>query len=434
MAIVLERATFSAAGAYDRRMLSAPSSFARQLLRWYDRSRRHLPWRVDPAIGGEPNPYHVLVSESMLQQTQVATVIPYFHRFLSRFPTLADLAAAEEQEVLRHWQGLGYYSRARNLRSAAQMIVHELGGRMPSEPNELLKLPGVGRYTAGAVASIAFGRRAPILDGNVQRVLCRLDAITCDPRERQAQQRLWHRAGEILPRRRVGDFNSALMELGALVCTPRNPQCLLCPVRAHCEAFAAGLQEKIPAPKAAKPTPLVRRQTYCVRRADGQWLVEQRPSTGRWAGMWQFVTIAADDPQDNGAAKKRLQSLQCDMGAPPMPGACGGEMSGKRGHLSHHIAGTGETPVSQERSATIAKPPRASALPIRVRRIRAIGTVTHSLTHRRYEFQVFRCEASAVSAPAGDRPRRWTTLDRLDEFPLPKPHLRIAQMLREQPE
>ncbi|MDB5300457.1 MAG: mutY [Phycisphaerales bacterium] len=370
--------------AYDPAMLSSSSSFARRLLRWYDRSRRDLPWRIDPAVGGEPNPYHVLVSETMLQQTQVATVIPYFQRFLARFPTVADLAAADEQEVLRHWQGLGYYSRARNLRAAARMIVHEFGGHMPTEPEELLQLPGVGRYTAGAVASIAFGRRAPILDGNVQRVLCRLDAIASDPRDRQTQQRLWQRAEEILPRRRVGDFNSALMELGALVCTPRNPQCLLCPVRDHCEAFAAGLQEKIPAPKAAKPTPLVRRQTYCVQRADGQWLLEQRPSTGRWAGMWQFVTIAAEDPLDASAARAPAQS--------------------------------------------------AAPLPIRVRRIHPMGIVTHSLTHRRYEFQVFRCEAAAAGILADNCPRRWTTLERLDDFPLPKPHLRIAQMLRDQPE
>ncbi|MDB5333374.1 MAG: A/G-specific adenine glycosylase [Phycisphaerales bacterium] len=335
-----------------------------------------MPWRVDAAGGAELNPYHVLVSETMLQQTQVATVIPYFHRFLARFPTLADLAAADEQEVLRHWQGLGYYSRARNLQSAARMVMGELGGTMPSEAAELLKLPGVGRYTAGAVASIAFGRRAPILDANVQRVLCRLDAIATDPRDRRTQQHLWRRAEEILPLQRVGDFNSAMMELGALICTPRNPQCLLCPVRDHCEAFAAGVQEKIPAPKKAKPTPLVLRRTYCIRRGDGQWLLEQRPATGRWAGMWQFTTIPGE-------------------------------------------AATGEQ---------AANPP---ALPIRVKQIRALGTVTHGLTHRRYEFEVFHCTATATATPADDRPRRWTLLDRLDEFPLPRPHLRIAQMLRE---
>src|SRR5205085_5535935 len=160
-------------------------------------------------------PYHVLVSEAMLQQTQVATVVPYFERFIERFPTLHDLAAAQEQEVLRLWQGLGYYSRARNLRAAARAVVEQHGGVLPCDRDGLLELPGIGRYTAGAVASIAFGRRAPILDGNVIRVLCRIDGIETDPRDRQTRQLLWRRAEEILPRRRVGAFNSALMVLGA---------------------------------------------------------------------------------------------------------------------------------------------------------------------------------------------------------------------------
>src|SRR5215217_2545743 len=165
---------------YNRPVLSSPAVFARRLLAWYDRSHRKLPWRVAPADHGgraASDPYHVLVSEAMLQQTQVATVVPYFNRFIERFPTLADLAAAEEQEVLRLWQGLGYYSRARNLQAAARKVVSDYGGQLPEDRDELLKLPGVGRYTAGAVSSIAFDRRAPIVDGNVIRVLCRLDRI-----------------------------------------------------------------------------------------------------------------------------------------------------------------------------------------------------------------------------------------------------------------
>jgi A/G-specific adenine glycosylase len=180
------------------------------------------------------DPYHVLISETMLQQTQVATVIPYFHRFITKFPTIADLAAADQQEILKLWQGLGYYSRARNLRSAAQMILKDFAGQLPSEVDHLLKLPGVGRYSAGAIASIAFERRAPILDGNVARVLCRIDKIETDPRDRATNAHLWKRAEEILPKKQIGDFNSALMELGATVCTPRNPQCLICPVQKHC--------------------------------------------------------------------------------------------------------------------------------------------------------------------------------------------------------
>ena len=234
-------------------MVGSSNTFARRLLRWYDRSRRDLPWRVAPGATGPIDPYHVLVSEAMLQQTQVAAVVPYFHRFLARFPTIAELAAADEQDVLRLWQGLGYYSRARNLRAAARAVVETLGGQLPRDVAGLLKLPVVGRYTAGAVASIAFGTRAPILDGNVIRVLCRIDRIESDPRARETQALLWHRAEKILPNQRVGDFNSALMELGATVCIPRSPQCLVCPVREHCAAQAAGVQDRIPAPKRARP-------------------------------------------------------------------------------------------------------------------------------------------------------------------------------------
>src|SRR5688500_7595953 len=224
-------------------MLGKLSAFQSALLAWYQIQRRHLPWRVPPDAPAQafPDPYHVLVSEAMLQQTQVATVIPYFTRFIQRFSTLADLAQAPQQEVLRLWQGLGYYSRAHNLQKAAQAIVERHGGRVPSTVQELLELPGIGRYTAGAIASLAYAQRAPILDGNVIRVLCRVDKVTADPREPATREKLWDRAAQVLPNERVGDFNSALMELGATVCVPREPACLLCPVRRHCEAQAAGI-------------------------------------------------------------------------------------------------------------------------------------------------------------------------------------------------
>jgi A/G-specific adenine glycosylase len=353
-------------------MLGSPATFARRLLRWYDKSRRNLPWRPDPAAGRPwVDPYHVLVSEAMLQQTQVATVIPYFNRFIARLPTLADLAAADEQEVLRLWQGLGYYSRARNLHRAARHVMSELGGELPRDVAKLLKLPGVGRYTAGAVASIAFGRRAPILDGNVLRVLCRVDKITSDPRTSETQALLWRRAEEILPTARVGEFNSALMELGATICIPRSPQCLICPVREQCEAFSAGVQERIPPARKAKATPLLERSIYCIR-SNGRWLIEQRPATGRWALMWQFVTMPGERDRDE-------------------------------------------------------------ALPVRVERAARIGEVTHGLTHRRYRFDVLVCDARGNGKPDGERPRKWVTLEGLNEYPLPRPHLKVAQMLRDLP-
>lgn len=360
-------------------MYGSASIFARRLLAWYDRFRRELPWRTDRSTGQTPSPYHVLVSEAMLQQTQVATVIPYYQRFIAKFPTIYELSQAGEQDVLRLWQGLGYYSRARNLQAAARAVVSEHRGELPRTVDELLKLPGIGRYTAGAVASIAFGTRAPIVDGNVARVLCRIDRIESDPRERETQALLWRRAEEILPTRRVGDFNSALMELGATVCTPRNPQCLICPVREHCLAFAAGVQERIPPPRKAAPTKLNRRVTFCIRRGE-HWLIEQRPAKGRWAGMWQFVTVEAP--------AKRNGSLMTTL----------------------------------KRFAPVSSKPRK------------LGTVTHGLTHRRYEFDVYACECGdvALAENVGEsaNTRRWSTLDGLAEYPLPRPHLKMIELIR----
>lgn len=342
-------------------MLGSRADFNRRLLRWYDRMRRDLPWRAGP--NHTPTSYEILVSELMLQQTQVATVIPYFHRFLARFPTIAELAAADEQEVLRYWQGLGYYSRARNLLMAARQVMEKHRGEMPSEVEELLTLPGIGRYTAGAVSSIAFNRRAPILDGNVSRVLCRLEKIETDPRQGSTQSLLWQRAEDLLPRKRTGDFNSALMELGALICTPRSPQCLLCPVREHCAAFAAGVVERIPVRRTKPQTPLIERDTFCIRRRD-RWLIEQRPSRGRWASMWQFITRPPD----------------------------------------------GEPPA-------------------KVGKKRKIGTVAHTLTHRRYRFDVYLCEVAGPQISTNAAEQRWATLQGLAEYPMPRPHLRIAGML-----
>ena len=309
----------------------------------------------------------------MLQQTQVATVIPYFLRFIERLPTLGHLANATEQEVLRLWQGLGYYSRARNLMGTAKMLMKRHGGRVPSTIDELLELPGVGRYTAGAIASLAYDVRAPILDGNVVRVLCRLDRVEADPREPAVRERLWARAEEVLPQKRTGDFNSALMELGATVCTPRNPRCLFCPVQAQCGAFAGGVQEAIPPARPAKVRPVERRWTLCIRH-DGRWLMEQRPAKGRWAGMWQFATLPAADGHPSGDALK----AQID-------------------------------------------------LPLRS--IRHLMQVMHGLTHREYIFEVYLADLAGRGKPKDVSPRRWVALDELGTYPLPRPHLRIAEHL-----
>lgn len=365
-------------------MIGILRTFQSRLLRWYQAHHRKLPWRVvGPDAHLSLDPYHVLVSEAMLQQTQVATVIPYYERFLARFPTVHALADADLQDVLRLWQGLGYYSRARNLQKAAKEVVSRFNGQVPGTVDDLLSLPGVGRYTAGAIASIAHNQRAPILDGNVARVLSRLDAIQADPREKATNALLWARAEEILPAAQLGDFNSALMELGATLCTPRAPQCLLCPVRDHCDAHAKGLQEQIPSARKAKETPLERRITLCIQNTDGLWLIEQRPSTGRWAGMWQFVTAPAP-------AKLKLPTNNKTLSQP----------------MVHDLA-----------KIEISAPARP------------MGLVTHALTHRRYEFHVFAARARGLCNNGATR--AWVTLAELDRYPLPRPHLKIATMLRD---
>lgn len=360
------------------RMLGDLDTFQRRLLSWYQAHRRDLPWRPPRGSAQRTDPYHVLVSETMLQQTQVATVVPYFRRFLERFPTVQDLAAADEQDVLRMWQGLGYYSRARNLQGAARMIVERFGGQVPATVDDLLKLPGVGRYTAGAVASIAHEVRAPILDGNVMRVLCRLDAVQTDPRTPKAQQALWKRAEQILPDQQIGDFNSALMELGATVCTPCAPSCLLCPVREHCAARAAGIEQSIPPAKRAQPTPLNRRWVLAIEH-DGKFLMQQRPPQGRWAAMWQFVTLEA------ASRRPSARDLASRIGATPV-------------------------------------------------RVEHLGQVKHALTHRRYEFDVYYCplaKDASAGAIADNLSGTWLTPQRIESIPLPKPQVKVMELVTE---
>ena len=251
----------------------------RALLHWYERHRRMMPWR------GARDPYRVWLSEVMLQQTRVATATPYYRAFLERFPTVEALARAREADVLAAWAGLGYYRRARHLHAAAKLVVREHEGRVPGEPAAFARLPGVGRYTAGAVLSIAFDRALPVLDGNVARVLSRLRALPAAVREPRGAKALWALAAALVPRRRPGDWNQALMELGATVCLPRSPRCEGCPVRRWCRALSLGRVAAFPPMPARRVGEKVRQAVVLVERR-GRMLVARREGP-LLAGLWE---------------------------------------------------------------------------------------------------------------------------------------------------
>jgi A/G-specific adenine glycosylase len=258
-----------------------PNRLSRPLLAWYAKRKRRLPWR------GAADPYHVWVSEIMLQQTQVETVIPYYQRWLARFPTVQALAAAPLAEVLAQWEGLGYYSRARNLHRAAQKVVAEFGGRLPKDAAALQQLPGVGRYTAGAIASIAFNADSAVLDGNVKRVLARVFNLADDVKSPAGVKKLWALAESLVPAGRAGDFNQALMDLGATICRPQNPACLLCPLRGLCQAQRLGVENERPVVRKKAPTPHYLVTAAIIRRGD-QFLVTRRQPGVHLEGAWEF--------------------------------------------------------------------------------------------------------------------------------------------------
>jgi A/G-specific adenine glycosylase len=260
-----------------------PSPLRSALLAWFDHGKRDLPWRRTK------DPYAIWLSEVMLQQTQVVTVIPYWEKFLARFPTVNALATASLEEVLPYWSGLGYYSRCRNLHRAAQAIVAGHGGKLPADADALRELPGFGPYTAGAVASIAFGLEAPIVDGNVARVFSRLFVVEGAPGDRAREKQLWALAAEQVKGPRPGDFNQSLMELGATVCRAEKPACLLCPVRAHCAALEAGRVDQLPPPRTRPPRKLLNLVVAAWER-DGALLMGQRAKAGLFGGLWELPT------------------------------------------------------------------------------------------------------------------------------------------------
>jgi A/G-specific adenine glycosylase len=254
-----------------------------KLLAWYQKNKRELPWRQ------HPTPYRVWISEIMLQQTGVKVVIPYYLDFLKRFPHLRQLARASEEEVLSAWSGLGYYSRARNLKKSAQICLLESKGRLPNNCEDLQKLPGIGRYTAGAIASIAYDQRAALVDGNVARVLSRLMLIAEDLKTNSGKRRYWQEAQNALPKKNCGDYNQALMELGATICTPYQANCFLCPLKTVCLAHMKGKVDEYPPQTKKIVYESVRLSSFIVKK-NGKYLMVQRPHTGSLRDLWEFPT------------------------------------------------------------------------------------------------------------------------------------------------
>jgi A/G-specific adenine glycosylase len=352
----------------DRAALIAP-----RLLAWFDRNRRDLPWRRTK------DPYRIWVSEIMLQQTQVPTVIPYYRCFLRAFPTVRRLASAPLDEVLRLWAGLGYYSRARNLHTAAKRIVEQHGGRFPASYEAIAALPGIGAYTAGAFLSIAFGLRLPAIDGNAARVLSRVFLVRGDVRAGRPKQKIEALGYAAVPDDRPGDHNQALMELGALICLPRPPRCEVCCLDEVCEARAKRLQDRIPPPRRSGVMRRVRMAVAVVRRR-GRVLIAQRPEGGVWAGLWQFPSAELAPGQSPEAALRH--SLSSDFGL--------------------------EVEVGQE-----------------------ITSLQHGIMNQRIELTAYACKVlGGRTRVRGHADAKWVRPDELGEYAMPAPHRRVVTFVR----
>jgi len=337
------------------------------LLAWYRQNSRKLPWR------DHPDPYAVWVSEIMLQQTRVDTVIPYFEKWMRLFPDVVALANASEQDVLNAWEGLGYYSRARNLHKAAKLVASKFNGQLPRDLTELRSLPGIGRYTVGAIASMAFGMDEPTLDGNLRRVFARLFDVDESADSPAGQKILWDLAAQNLPKGQAGNYNQALMDLGATICVPKNPRCLICPLMEMCEARINGTQELRPVLKAKKAVPhYIHAAAVILQR--GRVLLAQRPADGLLGGMWEFP---------NGR-------------------------------------------VNAEPAKELTKVLNA-AYSLKAKRKEALGVIQHAYTHFKVTVHAFRCET--VSIPK-DKNLKWVRLSELENYPMGKVDRQIANKIK----
>jgi A/G-specific adenine glycosylase len=337
------------------------------LLHWFTENGRDLPWRRTYL------PYHIWISEIMLQQTQMDRVVVYFNRWLDRFPDIASLAGAEEQEALLLWEGLGYYSRARNLLKTADLLCRKHGGALPEDHAALLKLPGIGRYTAGAIMSLAFNRNHPIVDANVERLFARLFNLADPVKEKHTHAFIWHKAAELIPQGQARFFNQALMELGALICLPRSPHCDECPIRDHCEAFAQGMVSERPvAGKTKEIIPIT--MVSGVLRHQGKIYIQKRLADDVWPNLWEFP---------------------------------GGRMK------------EGETPEQ----ALVREYEEETSF--RIHGLKKICSIRHSFTRYRVTLHCYRCRLRGKATEPilnAAQEYRWAEPDELDNFAFPAPH------------
>ncbi len=350
----------------------AAEKVAQLLLDWYGQAGRDLPWRQTR------DPYRIWLAEIMLQQTTVTTAIGYYQRFLESFPTLEQLAAAPQEQVIDLWAGLGYYVRARNLHAAAQVVVHQLGGLFPADVAGLMQLPGIGRSTAGAVAALAFEQAAPILDGNVRRILCRLFALQEAPHSRAAEKKLWLWAEALTPEQRVHDYTQAIMDLGALVCLPRHPLCPECPLKDLCQARSSGLEQQLPLKQPQKQVPQ-RHALALLIQWQGRYLVQRRPARGFLGGLWEFPTLSLDGQSSVADSLARLMADYAVQG-----------------------------------------------------KAQALGRIKHVYSHFRLELQLFRVPVAGLAAMAEtDGRSNWYTSVQLETLALHGAHKKALEYLGE---
>ena len=346
--------------------------FQNKLLHWFTQHQRELPWRHTY------DPYAVWISEIMLQQTQVTTILPFYKRWMDTLTTIQAVAEASEETILKLWEGLGYYSRAHNIQKAAHQICKVHQGKFPHDFEEILALPGIGRYTAGAIASVAFNQNKPIVDGNVERVICRLMNFRDNPKSTAMRKTMWHLAEAWIPQGKARFFNQALMELGALICLPQSPNCLLCPVQNYCLAFQQGSSELVPTKVKRRPLQPITTALAVIQRED-QFLIRKRPAEGLMAGLWEFPNIHVKGDQE------MQHTLQSEM---------------RKQHQVH---------ISIKRR---------------------LSTIKHGYTSFKVTLHCFLCACHDYNLPEESASVKWVALHQLNQFSFPAAHVKLIQLLK----